>query len=123
MANKAYSYDELTTPLVSKFRKRMQKQLEKVAKVLTDGLQAEIVKDFAHQGNVISRRTYVDHPTRIKSGIEITRLSGADPPRKIESKHEHEGTIFHDLTDRLEKAIEATEDAIRGKGTRSRKKT
>lgn len=96
----------------------MEKQLNKVAKVLTEALKANTVKDFAHQGTVVDRRTYVDHPTRIRAGTEIVRLSGSDPPRKGEVKHEHEGTIFHDLTERLEKAIEATEDAIRGKGSK-----
>jgi len=84
VANKAYSYNELTTPLVSKFRKRMQNQLEKVAKVLIDGLKANEVKDFAHQGVVVDRRTYIDHGTRIRAGIEIARLGGAEPVKRTE---------------------------------------
>lgn len=123
MGNNGYSYDELTTPFVSKFRKRMQRQLGKVAKVLIEALQANEVKDFAHQGVVVDRRTYIDHRTRLKAGEDIVKFGGAEPAKKIESKHEHEGTIHHDLTERLEQAIEATEDAIRGKGSRSGKKT
>ena len=120
MENKGYSYEELTTPLVLRFRRRMERQLNKVAKVLTEALKANTVKDFAHQGTVVDRRTYVDHPTRIRAGTEIVRLSGSDPPRKGEVKHEHEGTIFHDLTERLEKAIETKKNAIRKATGKSR---
>jgi len=118
--NNDYSYEELTTPPVAKFRRKMEKQLGKVARVLINALQAETVKDFAHQGKIVDRAIYTDHPTRIKAATEIARLSGSDPARKVESKHEHEGTIHHDLSERLEKAIEATEDAIRGKSSKCR---
>lgn len=82
MATKGYSYNELTTPIVAKFRRKVEKQLDKVAKVLTDALKANEVKDFAFQGKVKDRRTYVDHPTRIRAGVELARLAGADPVKK-----------------------------------------
>lgn len=122
--NGGYSFEELTTPFTLRLRRRLVKQSNKVATVLTKALKANSTKHFAFQGTVIDEREYVDHPTRIKAAVEISRLMGADPPRKVESKHQHEGTIIHDLSERLERAIEATEDAIRGGASnRSRNRT
>ena len=80
-----YSFEDLTTPFVRRIREKLQKETDRIIRVLKDASNARTVKDFAHEGKVKSRRTYVDHRTRLAAVDKMAELMGA----KI-NKHEVE---------------------------------
>jgi len=56
----------------------------RLAKVLEEGLSAEVVKPFAHEGHVVDEKTYIDYPTRASYLALAARLGGIEPPKQMD---------------------------------------
>ena len=107
---------QLVEPLFKGALRKKKITEDYLAGKLKEELEAKETKFFAFQGQVIDKKDVVAWDIRQRARKDAHELRGDYPARKVEAKHEHEGTIFHDLTARMEKAIEATEDAIRNDG-------
>jgi hypothetical protein len=92
---KGYSYEELTTPPILKFRRRMERQLNKVAQVIEKALKDE------------------DINIKLKASDRAVNWAGAESPKKTELS----GTDGQPITVIVKKFSEDDKDDKDGSGS------
>ena len=69
---------------------RNPKIFEKAARVMDEGLDAQEIKVFAHQGKIVDEKSYTDHPTRLKYAEFLARIFGM-----IQDKEQVHGNTYN----------------------------
>lgn len=79
---------------------RVKNMLTRALKCIEDGMEADIIKVFCYEGEVIESDPYTDHATRLKAADMALTLNDAYPAKK------HEVEVTGNLADRIKDARE-----------------
>lgn len=88
-------------------RKRTRRMLKRSLDRIRQALDAELIKVFCSEGDVVESRPYVDHSTRLKAAEMVVTLVDAKPAEKLEHG------VTSDLVNVLRAVAEAKEKARR----------